>query len=328
MNIVMMGTGPFAVPTFEALIASEHEVACLFTQPVRSVHRRKSSIPTPMRDVANAHGIAIHDPVSVNTDESQQLLEDLKPDLLVVCDYGQILKGYILATASYGGINLHGSILPKYRGAAPVNWAIRNGDEETGITVIHMTPKLDGGPCLKIVRTPIGPTETTVELEPRLAQLGVPAVLESIEKLLAHGTEGTPGQVQDQSFATKAPRLAKSDADINWADSAEVIYNKFRAFQPWPGCFTHLQQREKPPLRIILKEIRLLREPAPEGVSPGAVSVVAEDRLYFSAKGGQIIVDTLQPAGKKPMQVADFVHGHHPQVGDRLLSESELSTPE
>ncbi|MEW4563735.1 methionyl-tRNA formyltransferase [Bremerella sp. JC770] len=328
MKIVMMGTGPFAVPTFEALIASEYELACLFTQPVRSVHRRKSSIPTPMRDVANAHGIAIHDPVSVNTDQSQQLLADLKPDLLVVCDYGQILKDYILATATYGGINLHGSILPKYRGAAPVNWAILNGDEETGITVIHMTPKLDGGPCLKIVRTPIGPTETTVELEPRLAQLGVPAVLESIEKLLAHGTEGTPGQVQDQSLATKAPRLAKSDADINWGDSAEVIYNKFRAFQPWPGCFTHLQQREKPPLRIILKEIRLLREPAPEGVSPGAVSVVAEDRLYFAAQGGQIVVDTLQPAGKKPMQVADFVHGHHPQVGDRLLSESELSTQE
>ncbi|QDU78117.1 Methionyl-tRNA formyltransferase [Bremerella volcania] len=328
MKIVMMGTGPFAVPTFEALIASEHEVACLFTQPVRSVHRRKSSIPTPMRDVANAHGIAIHDPVSVNTQESRQLLADLQPDLLVVCDYGQILKDFILATATYGGINLHGSILPKYRGAAPVNWAILSGDEETGITVIHMTPKLDGGPCLKVVRTPIGPTETTVELEPRLADLGVSAVLESIEMLLKHGPEGTPGKVQDQSLATKAPRLAKSDADVNWNEPAELIYNKFRAYQPWPGCFTHLEHQGKPPLRIILKEIRLLREPAPEGISPGSVSQVAEDRLYFAAKDGQIVVDSLQPAGKKPMQVADFVHGHHPQVGDRLLSESQLSPQE
>lgn len=324
MKIVMMGTGPFAVPTFEALIASEHEVACLFTQPVRSVHKRKSSIPTPMRDVANQHGIAIHDPVSVNTELAQQLLAKLQPDLLVVCDYGQILKDYILATATFGGINLHGSILPKYRGAAPVNWAILSGDQETGITVIHMTPKLDGGPCLKVVRTPIGPTETTVELEPRLADLGVPAVLESIEMLQKHGHEGSPGEVQDQSLATKAPRLAKSDADINWSDSAELIYNKFRAFQPWPGCFTHLQQHDKPPLRIILREIRLLREPAPEGFAPGSVSVVAEDRLYFAAQDGQIIVDSLQPAGKKPMRVADFVHGHHPLVGDRLLSVSEL----
>lgn len=328
MKIVMMGTGPFAVPTFEALIASEHEVACLFTQPVRSVHRRKSSIPTPMRDVANQHGIEIHDPVSVNTEESQHLLVGLKPDLLVVCDYGQILKDYILATSTYGGINLHGSILPKYRGAAPVNWAILNGDKETGITVIHMTPKLDGGPCLQVVRTPIGPTETTVELEPRLADLGVPAVLESIAMLEKHGPEGTPGEVQDQSLATKAPRLAKSDADIDWGDTAELIYNKFRAFQPWPGCFTHLQQHEKPPLRVILKEIRLAREPALEGVSPGSVSVVEDDRLYFAAKDGQLAIDLLQPAGKKPMRVADFVHGYHPQVGDRLLSESELSPQE
>lgn len=324
MKIVMMGTGPFAVPTFKALIASEHEVACLFTQPVRSVHRRKSSIPTPMRDVANEHGIAIHDPASVNTDEAKQLLEGIQPDLLVVCDYGQILKDYILATATYGGINLHGSILPKYRGAAPVNWAILSGDEETGITVIHMTPKLDGGPCLKIVRTPIGPTETAVELEPRLADLGVQAVLESIEMLEKHGPEGTPGEVQDQSLATKAPRLAKSDADIDWSDSAELIYNKFRAYQPWPGCFTHLEQQGKPPLRIILKEIRLLREPAPESVSPGSISAVTEDRLYFAAQDGQIIIDTLQPAGKKPMKVADFVRGYQLKVGDRLLSEAQL----
>ncbi len=324
MNIVMMGTGPFAVPTFKALIASEHQVACLFTQPVRSVHRRKSSLPTPMRDVANEHGIAIHDPVSVNTEEAQYLLEEIKPDLLVVCDYGQILKDYILATATYGGINLHGSILPKYRGAAPVNWAILSGDAETGITVIHMTPRLDGGPCLKVVRTPIGPTETTVELEPRLADLGVSAVIESIEMLRKHGPEGTPGEVQDQSLATKAPRLAKSDADINWDDTAQLIYNKFRAFQPWPGCFTHLQQHEKPPLRIILKEIRLIHDPAPEGIAPGSVCSVGEEHLHFAAKGGQIAVDTLQPAGKKPMRVADFVHGHHPQLGDRLLSESEL----
>lgn len=324
MKIVMMGTGPFAVPTFKALIASEHEVACLFTQPVRSVHRRKSSIPTPMRDVANEHGIAIHDPASVNTDEAKQLLEGIQPDLLVVCDYGQILKDYILATATYGGINLHGSILPKYRGAAPVNWAILSGDEETGITVIHMTPKLDGGPCLKIVRTPIGPTETAVELEPRLADLGVQAVLESIEMLEKHGPEGTPGEVQDQSLATKAPRLAKSDADVDWSDSAELIYNKFRAYQPWPGCFTHLEQQGKPPLRIILKEIRLLREPAPEGVSPGSISAVTEDRLYFAAQDGQIIIDTLQPAGKKPMKVADFVRGYQLKVGDRLLSEVQL----
>ncbi|MBI1248674.1 methionyl-tRNA formyltransferase [bacterium] len=324
MRIVMMGTGPFAVPTFKALLQSKHEVLCLFTQPVRSVHRRKASLPTPMRDVATEHGLTIHDPESVNTDEAKALLEGLAPDLLVVCDYGQILAKDILATATLGGINLHGSILPKYRGAAPVNWAILNGDAETGVTVIHMTPKLDGGPCLKIVRTPIGPTETAVELEPRLADLGVDAVLESIEMLETHDPETLAGEPQDPAQVSKAPRLKKSDADINWDDSAELIYNKFRAYQPWPGCYTHWAREGKPPVRLILSQIRLIREPASSEFPPGTISLADGDQLLLSAKDGQIAVDMIQPAGKKPMQVTEFVRGNRPQAGDRLISEAEL----
>ncbi|GAA4431646.1 methionyl-tRNA formyltransferase [Bremerella cremea] len=324
MRIVMMGTGPFAVPTFQALIESDHDVVCLFTQPVRTVHRRKSSVPTPMRDVATAHGLPIYDPESINTDESRVLLQQLQPELLVVCDYGQILSRETLATSKFGGINLHGSILPKYRGAAPVNWAILSGDQETGITVIHMTPKLDGGPCLKIVRTPIGPTETAVDLEPRLAQLGVAAVVESIELLLTHDPETLVGEPQDPALVSKAPRLKKSDADINWSDPAELIYNKFRAYQPWPGCYTHWVREGKPPMRLLLSKVSLVREPAAAEFPPGTICVAEGDQLSFAAEGGQIVVEMIQPAGKKPMAVAEFVRGNHPSPGDRLMSEGDL----
>ncbi|RCS40742.1 methionyl-tRNA formyltransferase [Bremerella cremea] len=324
MRIVMMGTGPFAVPTFEALLASDHDVVCLFTQPLRPTRGKRPAPPTPMRDVAQQHGLPIYDPESINTDEARQILQQQAADLLVVCDYGQILSRESLALAKLGGINLHGSILPKYRGAAPVNWAIYNGDAETGVTVIHMTPKLDGGPCLKVVRIPIEPTETAVELEPRLAQMGVPAVLESIALLETHGGESLVGEPQDASLVSKAPRLKKTDADIDWTQPAQQIYNQFRAFQPWPGCYTHLSRGDKPPLRLILVEISLLGEPAENDPQPGTVASATADQLRIAAPGGQIVVHKLQPAGKKVMEAAEFIRGYQPAVGDRFVAESEL----
>lgn len=324
MRIVMMGTGPFAVPTFEALIESDHEVVCLFTQPLRPTRGKRPAPPTPMRDVATKHGLPIYDPESINTDDARAILREQEADLLVVCDYGQILSNESLALAKLGGINLHGSILPKYRGAAPVNWAVYNGDEETGVTVIHMTPKLDGGPCLKVVRTPIEPTESAVELEPRLALLGVPAVLESIALLEENGGESLVGEPQDPSLVSKAPRLKKTDADIDWTMSAQQIYNQFRAFQPWPGCYTHLSRGDKPPLRLILAEISLLSTPADASVKPGCIAAATADQLQIAANGGRIVVHKLQPAGKKVMEAAEFVRGYQPKVGDALLSESQL----
>ncbi|PQO33043.1 methionyl-tRNA formyltransferase [Blastopirellula marina] len=322
MRIVMMGTGPFAVPTLEALIASDHEVVCLFTQPLRPTRGKRPAPPTPMRDVAQQHGLPIYDPESINTDEAREILRQQAADLLVVCDYGQILSRESLAEAKLGGINLHGSILPKYRGAAPVNWAIYNGDPETGITVIHMTPKLDGGPCLKVVRTPIGPTETAVELEPRLALLGVPAVLESIAMLEASDGETLVGEPQDPSLVSKAPRLKKTDADIDWTKSAQQIYNQFRAFQPWPGCYTHWSREGKPPLRLILAEISL--EPEPAAAEPGTIISATGDQLRIAAEGGQIVVQKLQPAGKKIMEAAEFIRGYQPAAGERFVAESLL----
>lgn len=264
------------------------------------------------------------DPISINTEDARAILQQQNAELLVVCDYGQILSRESLALAKYGGINLHGSILPKYRGAAPVNWAIYHGDPETGITVIHMTPKLDGGPCLKVVRTPIGRHENAVELEHRLAQMGVPAVLQAIDMLESHDPSQLAGEPQDSSQASKAPRLAKCDADVDWNHSAEQIYNQFRAFQPWPGCYTHLDRDDKPPLRLILTKIA--PEPEPTSAPPGTVAAAEGDRLLLAARGGQVRLEKLQPAGKKEMSAAEFIRGYQPHIGDRLLMETDVTS--
>ncbi|MCR9116577.1 MAG: methionyl-tRNA formyltransferase [bacterium] len=201
-----MGTGPFAIPTLKELHESNHEVPAVITRPDRQGPSRKKQPAAPMRDAAAELNIPRHAPEDINSEEGVALLASLKPDLLMVCDYGQILSKEALSTAPMGGINLHGSLLPKYRGAAPVHWAVYNGDPETGISVIHMTTRLDGGPILTERRTPIEPNETTETLEPRLAILGAAAVLEAIEMLAKWDGESVIGNIQDAKQTTKAPK--------------------------------------------------------------------------------------------------------------------------
>ena len=172
VRIVMMGTGPFAVPMFEAILKSPHRVLALVTRPDRPSHRRDKSPVNPMRETARGHGLEVFEPESINSAEAQKWLREQQADLFVVCDYGQILSRETLSLARLGGINLHASLLPKYRGAAPINWAIYHGEQESGVTVIHMTPKLDAGPALVQQSTPIGANETAPELELRLGGAG------------------------------------------------------------------------------------------------------------------------------------------------------------
>ncbi len=200
MRLIMMGTGPFAVPTFQQLFEARHDVALLVTRPLRS-HRGKEVEPaSAMRDIAHEHATPIYDPEDINAAEARQCLSAVGADLLVVCDYGQILAPETLATARLGGINLHGSLLPKYRGAAPINWALLNGDTETGVTAIHMTPKVDAGPCIAQAVTTIGPEETAVELEARLAESGGWLLRRTIDALAAGRLEALP---QDPALASR-----------------------------------------------------------------------------------------------------------------------------
>ncbi len=230
-----MGTGPFAVPSFEAVYATGYDdIALVITRPSVPDSKGKLS-PNPVRTWAESHGLEVVAPSSINEPSAISLLRERSPDLLIVCDYGQILSAEAISTARFGGINLHGSLLPRHRGAAPVQWSVLLGDAITGSCVIHLTPKLDGGPVLTRVETPIGTHENAGELEHRLSELGVACTLEalsmireskSIDELASRGT------LQDQSQATKAPRLSKSDGQLDFRYPAELIDRQIRGLQP------------------------------------------------------------------------------------------------
>ena len=239
LRVIMMGTGPFAVPTFARLLAGRHRVELLVTRPPRELHGKQQADVNPMRELARQRGLPIFEPESINTDDARAELARYQPDLFVVCDYGQILKPETLAIARLGGINLHASLLPKYRGAAPINWAVYHGEPETGDTVIHMSPAVDAGPAIAQIRLPIGPDDTAADLEPRLAELGAPLVTQAIEELIG----GTARAIaQDATQATRAPRLKKTDGQVDWSRPAAAIRNQVRALVPWPKTHTFWQR--------------------------------------------------------------------------------------
>lgn len=317
LRLVMMGTGPFAVPTFEALLDSPHEVLALITRPDRPVHgKQKADAPLhPMRELAERRGIEVFAPESINSDEARAQLAGMRADLFVVCDYGQILSRETLAVARLGGINLHGSLLPKYRGAAPIQWAIYHGETETGVSVIHMTPRLDAGPVLVQRRLTIEADETAGQLEPRLAALGPDAVLEAIARLAAGDTSAIP---QDVGLATKAPRLKKSDGLIDWSQSAEQIRNQIRAMDPWPKTFTFWLRPDGPPVRLIIESVAVLSDM--QAVAPGTIVAAdaATGTLRVACGQGALSIISLQPAGKRPMSVGEFLRGQPVQPGQRF----------
>jgi methionyl-tRNA formyltransferase len=309
MRIIMLGTGPFAVPTLRALHASPHEVLLAISRPPKG---RKPE-PPPVQVVAEKLGIHRWLPETVNSDEARQKLRELNADLLVVCDYGEILKSPTLEVSKLGGINLHGSLLPKYRGAAPVQWAVLNGDAETGNTVIQMTPGLDAGPSIGVNRVAIDPDETAGELEARLSEHGAELVLQVVDQLAA----GTAKPIdQDNSQATKAPRLEKEQGLIDWSQSAQQIKNQVRALHPWPRAFTHWQRAAGEPLRLIIDRVQIVEEPYPTS-DPGTV-VVADQELVVATGNGFLNIEQIQPAGKRVMSASEFLRGNPVKLGDQF----------
>lgn len=310
----MMGTGPFAVPTLQALYESDHEVAALVTRPPRVVHGKTQAQVNPMREAALRAGTPILEPESVNTEAVQHDLQTYEPDLLVVCDYGQILAPGTLALARLGGINLHASLLPKYRGAAPINWAIYYGETETGVTVIHMTPQIDAGPAIAQARLAIGPEETAPELELRLAAAGAPLVLESIGQL--DRGEAQP-IAQEPGQATRAPRLKKIDGLVDWARTARHLHDQVRAMQPWPTTYSFWQRLGGEPLRVILDRVRV-EAANPRLATPGQVVEAAGERLVVATGDGHLAIERIQPAGKRVLAAGEFLRGYPVRPGQRF----------
>jgi methionyl-tRNA formyltransferase len=318
MKLAIMGTGPFAVPMFESLATGPDEICGLITRPVIQ-GRGRTAVVNPMADAAKRLGVEVHSPQSANSSQTLDLLSGWVPDVLVVCDYGQILSAETLAAARLGCINLHGSLLPKYRGAAPVQWAILQGDEETGVTVIHMNPRLDAGPILSSRQLAIGPAETHEELEPRLAALGVEPVIESLEMLRNWDGQSPIGTPQDASHASKAPRLSKSQGRIDWCKTTQQIMNQVRAFKPWPGSYTFAPRSKGDPQRLLidLAEAIELSE-ADQAREPGEVIRSDAEQLAVRTGDGAVSILRLQPAGKRLMNIDEFLRGRPPKQGAKL----------
>ncbi len=317
MKIVMFGTGPFAVPTFSELLTS-HEVVALVTRPIDDAGKRRKSAANPMRELAEARELAVFAPSDANEVSFVDVLRQINADLFVVCDFGQILSKECLAAARLGGVNLHGSLLPRYRGAAPINWAIYRGETTTGVSVIHMTSKLDGGPVLNTATLPIETNDTTESIEPRLSQLGVQPVLDSIGLLTNWDGTSAIGVLQDPALATSARRLRKEDGWIRWQRSAQQIVNQVRAFQPWPGTFTEWLRPESTPIRLIINAACVYESHVPSsGISDSPGTVIKRDRdsLVVQTGQGQLELMMVQPAGKKSMPIDAFLRGYPIAVG-------------
>jgi len=321
MRLVMMGTGTFAEPTFETLFGTSHQVVGLFTQPDRAVGQERGSTRQTgkgMKTIALEHGVAVFQPESVNTPEGVAALQSLQADLLVVAAYGQILSKDVLATTKHGGINVHASLLPKYRGAAPIAWAIYHGEKQTGVTIIQMSVQLDAGGMIAQEAVDIGPDETAGELEARLAPLGAKLALQVVDQVEAGTATPLP---QDQSLVTKAPKLKKEDGLIDWKRTAEQVCNQIRAMQPWPTAYTFFHREGQAPTRVIIHRCSNVRlnyefdEPLPGRIE------VSNDDIFVATGGNGLNVIELQPAGKRRMTAAEFLRGHPIKEGDRFGPE-------
>jgi len=316
MRVVFMGTPLFAVPSLEAAVASDCDVVLVITQPDRPRGRSGTPQPPPVKLVAQRHGLEVYQPESVNSDESIDKLISSKPDVIAIAAFGQILRRRVIEAARVACINVHASLLPKYRGAAPIPAAILNGETVTGVTIQKVAPKLDAGDILRQGSLKIEPDETAGELTERLARLGAELLAESLADLKTGRATFVP---QDDSQATFAPMLKKSDGRIDWRRTAEHIARHARAMTPWPGAFTFLPRAGKT-LRIT---VRRAAAAAASGSSaqPGTVVKVGPDGFAVKASDGAVLVGELQPAGKKPMTAQEFIRGYRLEVGERFASD-------
>ncbi len=329
LRLVMMGTGLFAEPTLERLLTGPDPVVGVFTQPDRALGAQRGStrqIGKGMKEIAREHAMPVYQPERINTPEGVSLLSGLHPDLLVVAAYGQILSPEVLAVPNLGAINVHASLLPKYRGAAPINWAIYHGEHKTGVTIIRMSAGLDAGDMLAQEAISIGAEETAGELEGRLAILGARLATEVIERF----HEGPVcGQPQDPAQVTRAPKLSKQHGLIDWSNTAEQVCRQIRAMQPWPSPYTFWHRRlgNKPPTRLLILEAHPLAG-LPQSVceAPLAGQVAAHreaDQRLLVHTGESTLVEILevQPAGKRRMPTRDYLRGQAIEPGDRFGSE-------
>lgn len=306
MRLIFMGSGRFAVPSLKALLASKaHDVVALVTQRDKPAGRGHHLRLPPTKHVAVEHGLDVHQPAKVRAPDAVALVRELEPECIVVAAYGQIIPRAILDIPPKGIINVHASLLPRYRGAAPIQWAIARGESATGVTTMLMDEGLDTGPILLQAAAPIGPDETYAELEPRLADLGADLLERTLDEWAAGTLEPTP---QDDAKATLAPLIKKEDALIDWSLPAIEIARRVRAFDPWPVAHTTFSGAS-------LKVWKARPSDTETTAAPGTVVGVGPDGLEVACGRGTLTVETVQPSGKGRMTAADFARGRRLQRG-------------
>ena len=311
MRLIFCGTPAFAVPTLRALRAAGHGIELVLCQPDRPSGRGLALTVPPVKQAALEAGIEVLQPEKIrNNAELRLRLEAIQPDAIIVVAYGRLIPPWMLELPRYGNLNLHGSLLPKYRGAAPIQWAVANGETVTGVTTMRLDEGMDTGDMLLRRELPVGSADTAEDLFPRLAALGAPLMVETLAGLEA-GTIAP--QKQNSNLATLAPLLTRDDGRIDPSRSAQSIFDRWRGFQPWPGAWTTVRG----------KKLTLHRLTFARSVEAGEAGVfrVEGDRLFFTAgDGASLEVTELQLEGKRRMAVADLLRGHGVVDGDRLGS--------
>ncbi len=306
MNIVFFGSSKFAVPALEAIIKSGSKVLCVVTQPDRQKGRGMHFEGTAVKHTANQYKLKLYQPQKINNVTAFNLLKELKPDLFVVVSYGQILSKEILSLPKIFSINAHGSLLPKYRGAAPINRAIINGEQVTGVTIIKMNEKMDAGKIIMQSQILIKDEDNAIELEGKLSLLAAELLVDSVKHISRNDYKLKP-QLGEVSFA---PKLIKQDGLINWEVSAQHIYNLIRGCISWPGAFTHCKGK----LLKIYKASLSYEEYS--GVKPGEIIKVLKDGIVVAAEDRALIIRELQIEGKRRMKAEEFISGHKISPGE------------
>ena len=309
-NIVFMGTPDFAVPILQTLIETQNVVGVV-TQPDRPAGRGKQLRPSPVKLTAEAANIPVYQPKSLRSEAAAQPLRDWQPDIIVVAAFGQILRPHVLELPPHGCLNIHASLLPRWRGASPIQHAILAGDAETGVCLMQMDVGLDTGPVFACMPTPISPTETAASLHDRLAQLGANLLQVHLDNIVAGKLGATP---QNDELSTYAPMINKEDGRLNWQQTSSKIDRRIRAMTPWPGAFTTWQGD-----MLKIKSATVANGRIPPG-SPGQVIAYEEGAAVRTADGA-LVLEEIQLAGKRVTAVSDFLRGYAHFIGSTLGAE-------
>jgi methionyl-tRNA formyltransferase len=310
LRIVFFGTPQFAVPTLDRLMGSHHAVVGVVTQPDRPRGRGHIVSNAPVKALALARDLPVVQPSRLRDPQVENALRRWKPDLGVVAAYGKLIPDFLLGLPRLGMINVHASLLPKYRGAAPVHRAVMAGETETGVTIMRVIRELDAGGMLAKVTRPIGPDDTSTEVERDLAGLGADLLVRVADDMAAGTAREEP---QDESQATYAPKLTREEGLIDWAQPARAIHDRVRGLYPWPHAYTFLEGMRMIVLRTQVEPAVDRREP------PGSVSSVSRDTIHVRAgDGGVVAIERVQPEGRRPMSARDFLAGHPLAPGARL----------